>query len=114
MREVDLDRVHAGNVMHHNADLPSVMGKACLPLCLGKCGRKCSERCCAGLETGGEGLRPVVHLCATSGRNPEYCLQIISVVFKGKQSLARRKQVLKCCRQCSCSALSPVPKVGCG
>lgn len=56
MREVEFDRVHAGNVMHHYADLPSINGNARLPLCLGKWSHKCSECCCTGLETGGEGL----------------------------------------------------------
>src|SRR6266849_10824367 len=65
-REVDLDWIHTGNVMHHYANLPSVLGKARLPLCFRKCGRKCSQCCCAGLETGGERLRSVAHFLLLS------------------------------------------------
>src|SRR5260221_12285631 len=40
--QVDLDRVHAGNMMHHYANLASVLGNARLPLCFGKRGHECS------------------------------------------------------------------------
>jgi hypothetical protein len=50
-----IHRIHAGNVMQHYANLPSVLGKGRLPLCLGKCGRECSQCCCPSLEAGGEG-----------------------------------------------------------
>ena len=54
---MELDSVHAGHVMHHDTDLPSVVGNARLPLCFGKRGRKGGECGCAGLEAGGEGFR---------------------------------------------------------
>src|SRR5262249_13749459 len=61
-RKPDLNRIHTGDVVHHYANLPAVFWKARLPLRFGKRGRKSNKRCCSGLETGGEGLGPVVEL----------------------------------------------------
>jgi hypothetical protein len=38
--QVDLDGIDACNVLHDYANLASVPGEACLPLCLGQCVRK--------------------------------------------------------------------------
>src|SRR5579862_5708832 len=66
LSEVDLDRVDAGNMVHHHADLPAVVGKTCLPLRVGKRGSECGEGFCAGFETRGEGFRSVAHFESTS------------------------------------------------
>ena len=66
LREVDLDRVDAGNVMHHDADLASVVGNARLPFRLGKRGRKCGECGCACFEPGGESFRSICSICCAS------------------------------------------------
>ncbi len=56
-RKVDLDRIDAGNMMHHDADLPSILGEARLPLCFGERGGQFSQGGCAGLRRGRRGSR---------------------------------------------------------
>jgi hypothetical protein len=62
LRELDLDRVHGGNVIHHDSDLSPILGNARLPLCFGKGLCKGSECVCAGLHAGGEGFGSIVHV----------------------------------------------------
>jgi hypothetical protein len=50
LRQLDLNRIPAGDVMYNHADSASVTRKACLPLSLGKCRRKCGEGCGACFE----------------------------------------------------------------
>jgi hypothetical protein len=45
-RQMDFDGIHAGNVMHYDADLASVLGEARVPLCFGQGARKGGE--CGG------------------------------------------------------------------
>ena len=61
LRQVQLNRVDAGDVMHYDADLSSVMGNARLPLGLGKGGRECGQCRCSSFETGSERFGSMIH-----------------------------------------------------
>ncbi len=63
IREIDLNRIHARNVVHHYSDLASVLWEGASPTDFGKRGRKSSQCRRAGLETSGEGFRPVGNRC---------------------------------------------------
>jgi hypothetical protein len=87
-RRLDLDRIHAGNMVHDDAGAPSVLRKAGLPLGLGERGCKVSQLPCAGLKTGGEGLRSVVHSCSWRRKLSAGDLFLIS---PQRQTVTRRK-----------------------
>ena len=38
LRQMDLDRIHAGHMMHHYAHFSSIAGQTCLPFHIGKSG----------------------------------------------------------------------------
>jgi hypothetical protein len=56
-------------VVHHYANLASILGKAHLPFRSGQRRRKSSEGCGSGLEAGGKGFRSVTHIFS-------FCLEI--------------------------------------
>ena len=58
--ELDLERVHGGDVVHHHADLAPVLRDTGLPLGIGEGLRECGERAGTLLEANGEGVRAVL------------------------------------------------------
>ena len=57
LRQLDLQRIHARDVMHDHADLAPVLRERGLPLGVGERARDGGERAGALLETIGEGVR---------------------------------------------------------
>ena len=62
LRDLNLQRVHAGDVVHDDADLASVPGHACLPLGIGEATGKRCERGGALLKAFGEGVGSITHV----------------------------------------------------
>ena len=71
---VNLERVHAGDVVHDDADLAAVMGDARLPLRVGEAGREGRQRLRALLEPVGQGLRARARHCVPRPRAPRLSL----------------------------------------
>ena len=60
LRQLDLDRVHARDVVHGDADLASVLGHAGLPLFVREAAGERRQRARPLLEAIGQGVRPWV------------------------------------------------------
>ena len=78
-REMNFNRIDAGDVVYHHTDLPSIFGKTRLPFRVGEFGRECRERICAGLQAGCKGLRSLCWLAR--GRKPPWLVRNIQSSF---------------------------------